>query len=164
MDKTFALFAIDHTIIATVQILKSQETDQLRIRGLLLFQILHQMTKSQVTVSTQTPQTPPHPIFVHVWLLQQEKMPSKTFLLPQSLPRIKKTGFTANGVANSLKKTIEFPETIKQGQYGTCGAAMMEKQLAMYNPFRFRECIESLISTSQYPYWNLELPAECGII
>lgn len=75
----------------------------------------------------------------------------------------KKTGFTANGVANSLKKTIEFPETIKQGQYGTCGAAMMEKQLAMYNPFRFRECIESLISTSQYPYWNLELPAECGI-
>lgn len=78
-------------------------------------------------------------------------------------PKNKKTGFSASEIAKSLKKTIEFPETIKQGIYGTCGAAMMEKELATYHPYMFRECIESLINTGQYDKWGLTLPDASGI-
>lgn len=78
-------------------------------------------------------------------------------------PKNKKTGFSASEIAKSLKKTIEFPETIKQGIYGTCGAAMMEKELATYHPYMFRECIESLINTGRYDNWGLTLPDASGI-
>lgn len=75
----------------------------------------------------------------------------------------KKTGFSASNIATSLKKAIEFPETINQGNYGTCGAAAMEKELATYHPYLFRECIESLISNGHYSKWGLTLPDACGI-
>lgn len=75
----------------------------------------------------------------------------------------KKTGFSAGKIAESLKKTIQFPETIRQGKYGTCGAALMEKELATYHPYLFRECIESLVNTGQYQKWGLTLPAGCDI-
>lgn len=75
----------------------------------------------------------------------------------------KKTRFSAAKIADSLKKTIQFPETIRQGIYGTCGAAVIEKELATYHPYLFRECIQSLISTGKYDKWGLELPDDCGI-
>ena len=74
-----------------------------------------------------------------------------------------KTGFSAESIASSLQKTIEFPGTVRQGVYGTCGAAEMERILATYHPYLFRECIYSLVQYGYYEKWNLILPEDCGL-
>ena len=65
--------------------------------------------------------------------------------------------------AESLKRHIAFPETIQQGNEGTCAAAAIQKYLAENFPDDYIDCAISLAETREYKNWNLKIPDDVYI-
>lgn len=65
-----------------------------------------------------------------------------------------------NGYPNltkDLERQLAFPETIQQGNNGTCGPAFIQKYLAENFPEQYAECVYSLANYGYYAPWGLEL-------
>ena len=65
------------------------------------------------------------------------------------------------GLTEALKRQVAFPETIQQGNNGTCVAATLQKYLAENYPNDYIDCVTSLAETGRYEKWNLTIPEEC---
>ena len=65
--------------------------------------------------------------------------------------------------AESLKRHIAFPETIQQGNEGTCAAATIQKYLAENFPDDYIDCAINLAETGQYQKWKLKIPNDVYI-
>ena len=64
-----------------------------------------------------------------------------------------------DGLTDGLKRHLAFPETIQQGNNGTCAAALIQKYLAENRPDQYMECVKELAKTGRYEPWGLEIPA-----
>lgn len=64
-----------------------------------------------------------------------------------------------DGLTDGLKRHLAFPETIQQGNNGTCAAALIQKYLAENRPDQYMECVKELAKTGKYEPWGLEIPA-----
>lgn len=62
-------------------------------------------------------------------------------------------------LTEGLKRHIAFPETIQQGNNGTCASALIQKYLAENYPNEYIECVYALAKSKKYEPWNLEIPA-----
>jgi len=60
-------------------------------------------------------------------------------------------------LTNALKRHIAFPETIQQGNNGTCGPATIQKWLAENYPEQYIECVCSLAMYGKYEPWGLKI-------
>ncbi len=60
---------------------------------------------------------------------------------------------------DDLDKTIADPSSIRQGDDGTCGAAVIEKLLAELFPIEFDKAATSLYAHGYYDPWQLQLKA-----
>lgn len=60
---------------------------------------------------------------------------------------------------DDLDKTIANPSSIRQGEDGTCGAAVIEKILAELFPIEFDKAANSLYAHGYYDPWKLQLRA-----
>ena len=63
------------------------------------------------------------------------------------------------GLTEALKRHIAFPETIQQGNNGTCASALIQKYLAENYPNQYIECVYALAKSGKYEPWGLEIPA-----
>lgn len=67
------------------------------------------------------------------------------------------------GLTDGLKRHLAFPETIQQGNNGTCAAALIQKYLAENHPDKYEECVYELAKNGKYEPWGLEIPAACNL-
>ena len=67
------------------------------------------------------------------------------------------------GLTDGLKRHLAFPETIQQGNNGTCAAALIQKYLAENYPDKYEECVYELIKNGKYEPWGLEIPAASNL-
>lgn len=68
-----------------------------------------------------------------------------------------------DGLTEGLKRHLAFPETIQQGNNGTCAAALIQKYLAENYPDKYEECVYELIKNGKYEPWGLEIPAASNL-
>ncbi|MBQ3806242.1 MAG: hypothetical protein II844_10645 [Prevotella sp.] len=66
------------------------------------------------------------------------------------------------GLTDGIRRHIANPETVQQGNNGTCGAAAIQKWLAANFPEQYAECVYSLAHKGYYEPWNLEFQFEDG--
>ena len=60
-------------------------------------------------------------------------------------------------LTEDLKRQVEFPSRVQQGQNGTCGAAAIQKWLAENYPEQYIECVYRLANYGRYEPWGLWL-------
>jgi len=68
-----------------------------------------------------------------------------------------------DGLTEGLKRHLAFPETIQQGNNGTCAAALIQKYLAENYPDKYKECVYELAKNGKYEPWGLEIPLESNL-
>jgi hypothetical protein len=66
------------------------------------------------------------------------------------------------GLTDGIKRHIANPETVQQGNNGTCSEAAIQKWLAANFPEQYAECVYSLAHKGYYEPWNLEFQFEDG--
>ncbi len=67
---------------------------------------------------------------------------------------------TRTSFYNALWDMINHPSKIKQGNLGTCGAAVLCKLLVETHPYTFYSAAKSVFENGQYANWNLSLPED----
>lgn len=60
-------------------------------------------------------------------------------------------------LTEDLRRQVEFPSSVQQGQNGTCGAAAIQKWLAENYPEQYIECVYRLANYGCYEPWGLWL-------
>ncbi|MBQ8008599.1 MAG: hypothetical protein IJ256_03615 [Bacteroidaceae bacterium] len=68
-----------------------------------------------------------------------------------------------DGLTEGLKRHLAFPETIQQGNNGTCAAALIQKYLAENYPDKYEECVYELAKNGKYEPWGLEIPLKSNL-
>lgn len=59
-------------------------------------------------------------------------------------------------LTKDLERQLAFPETIQQGNNGTCAAAALQKFLAENFPEKYAECVYNLANYGRYEPWGLK--------
>lgn len=60
------------------------------------------------------------------------------------------------GLTKDLERQLAFPETIQQGNNGTCAAAALQKFLAENFPEKYADCVYNLANYGRYEPWGLK--------